>query len=89
MPDITITIDDEARKILKTRAKRNIFTLREQIEDIIRKSAIRYKNSGNFRRFRLDDKLIEIFSRDKRGGRKKSTKKKSRTVKITKPGQKK
>jgi len=71
MPSITITIDEEAKKILTKRAKKNLFTLREQIEDIIRKSAIRTKNSSKYQTIKADDKLVSIFSRDKRGNRSK------------------
>ena len=77
MPDITITIDDEAKKVLSVRAKKNMFTLREQIEDILRQSALRTKNSNKMAEIKFDDRLISIFSREKRGrknGKKKSKK---------------
>jgi len=77
MPDITITIDDEAKKVLSVRAKKNMFTLREQIEDILRQSALRTKNSNKMAEIKFDDRLIGIFSREKRGrknGKKKSKK---------------
>ena len=74
MPDITITIDEEAKKILSKRAKRNIFTLREQIENIIRKSAVRTRLPGS-RTIEIDDKLVAAFSRDQRGRPRKKKKK--------------
>ena len=76
MPDITVSIDEEARRILQKRADKNFFTLREQIEDIIRKSAIRTKNAKKVQSIKADDKLIAIFSRDKRGRTKKQKKEK-------------
>ena len=76
MPDITVSIDEEARRILQKRADKNFFTLREQIEDIIRKSAIRTKNAKKVQSIKADDKLIALFSRDKRGRTKKQKKEK-------------
>ncbi len=75
MPQITISIDEEVKKILSKRAKRNLFTLREQIEDILRKSAARTKGAKSYQIPNVDDKLIGIFSRDRRGRKKKVRKK--------------
>jgi hypothetical protein len=66
MPQITISIGEDEKKILVKRAKKNLFTLREQIEDIIRRSAVNYK-SGTSNKFKVDDKLVYAFSREKRG----------------------
>jgi len=44
-------------------------TLREQAEDIIRRSAANYK-SGIIEGIKADDRLVEIFSRHKRGRKK-------------------
>jgi len=68
---ITINIDEDVSKILKKRAKKNLFSLREQIEDILRKSAARTKSGLNYKTMKTDDKLVDIFSRDKRGRKKK------------------
>lgn len=70
MPSITISIDEEVKKIISKRAKKNMFTLREQIEDILRKSAVRTK-AGTSKATKVDDKLVAAFSRDKRGRKKK------------------
>ena len=67
MPSITISIDDEVKKILSNRAKKNLLTLREQIEDILRKSAVRTKSGISAQKFKTDDPLVEIFSRENRG----------------------
>jgi len=72
MPSITINIDDEQKKILEKRAKKNLMTLRELIEDIIRRSAIRTKK-GSRREDKIDDRLVKIFSKS-RVGRKRISK---------------
>ncbi|MCR4327742.1 MAG: hypothetical protein NUV46_04130 [Nanoarchaeota archaeon] len=72
MSQITISIDEEVKKILSKRADKNLFTLREQIEDILRKSAVRTKSGKTQYEPKLDDKLISIFSRAKVNRKKKS-----------------
>ena len=74
MPNITISIDEEVKNILDKRAKKNLFTLKEQIEDILRKSAVRTKSGKTTYEIKTDDNLITIFSRDQRGRKKKSKK---------------
>ena len=76
MPKITINLGEEEKKIISKRAKRNLLTLREQIEDILRKSAVRTKTSDKYRTIKVDDKLVAVFSREKRGRKKKVKKKK-------------
>jgi hypothetical protein len=71
MSQITISIDESVKKILSKRAKKNLFTLREQIEDILRKSAARTKAGTSSYQIKVDDKLVGIFSRDRRGRKKK------------------
>ena len=65
-----ISLDNEEIKILKKRAKKNLLSLREQIEDIVRRSCI---NSGKrkYRVIKTDDKLVGIFSRERKGRKKK------------------
>lgn len=70
MPKLTIHIDDDVKKILSKRARRNLLTLREQIEDILRKSAVRTKLGISYRKIKIDDRLVSIFSREKRGRKK-------------------
>lgn len=70
MPSITINIDEAEKKIIEKRAKKNLMTLREQIEDIIRKSAVRTK-SGTTTAFKVDDVLVHAFSRHKKGRKRK------------------
>ncbi len=71
MASLTISIDDEAKKILTYRAKKNFLTLREQIENIIRKSAIRTKGLKKVGDVKVDDRLVSIFSKSNRGRKKK------------------
>lgn len=71
MPRITVDITDDEKKILKKRADKNYFSLKEQIEDIIRRSCISSKKSQSYRKIKIDDKLISIFSRERRGRKRK------------------
>ena len=74
MPSVTINIDEKVKKILEKRAEKNLLSLREQIEDILRRSAVNYK-SGTSTAIKVDDKLVEVFSREKRGKKKRKKKK--------------
>ena len=76
MPKITINLDEDVKKIISKRAKDNLLTLREQIEDILRKSAVRTKKFSKYSYIKVDDKLVSVFSREKRGRKKKKVKKK-------------
>lgn len=68
--DITIRISDEEVKVLKKRAKKNMLNLREQVEDIIRRSCINAKSGGTIVE-NCDDNLVSIFSRQQRGRKRK------------------
>ena len=59
---ISIYLDSEILKALEKRSKKNMFTLSEQIEDIIRRSVI---NSRKLKKDteKLDDMLVSLFSR--------------------------
>jgi hypothetical protein len=74
MKKLTIYLDDEEVKVLEKRAKKNIFTLKEQVEDIIRKSVVRTKTTSRIPTFKGDDRLVGIFSRQKTGPKKKKRK---------------
>jgi hypothetical protein len=65
--NITITLDDEEVRVLKKRAKKNILELKEQVEDIIRRSCIRAMNKTTVVDSKFDDKLVGLFSRSGRG----------------------
>ena len=68
---ITVELTDELYKKLKLRASNNYQDLNELIEDIIRRSMISYKKSSNIADKKADDALINIFSRSRRGRKKK------------------
>lgn len=59
--DVFLELDSEVVGILERRAKRNKMTLKEQMQDILRRSAINNTASGEDEK--LDDRLVGIFSR--------------------------
>ena len=75
MVKITIEFDDKVIRKLKKRAEKNLLSIREQIEDIVRRSTVNFGSA--IRRIKIDDRLVGIFSRQ-RSGRKKKTKKKKK-----------
>ena len=72
MPTVTISIDAEVQKVIGKRAKKNMLTIKEQIEEIVRQSAVRTKFGSTIEGITADDRLVEIFSRYKRGRKRKS-----------------
>ena len=66
MPQITIDQDEDVQKIISKRAKKNLLTLREQVENIVRQSAVRTK-AGTSTTDNVDDTLVAVFSRNKKG----------------------
>jgi hypothetical protein len=68
---ITISLNKEEVKVLNKRAKKNFLTLKEQIEDVVRRSCLSYKKASGYTDVKVDDKLVGIFSREKRGRKKK------------------
>ncbi|MFA5020376.1 MAG: hypothetical protein WC533_04755 [Candidatus Pacearchaeota archaeon] len=69
MTKIIINIDEQEEKILNKRAKKNLLTLKEQVEDIVRRSCITFSNSPSTATSKCDDALVDIFSRQKKGKR--------------------
>lgn len=67
---ISIVVDNDVYKLLKSRAKKEMFTVRELVEDIVRRSMLSYKG-GKRTTFKIDDKLVGAFSRERRGRRRK------------------
>ena len=61
---ISIFLDSDILKLIEKRAKKNFFTISEQIEDILRRSAISAKKI-RMQSEKLDDALVSIFSRKK------------------------
>ena len=60
---VTIYLDDELLKILEKRAKKNMFDLNEQVEDILRRSCINLKKKKSIFDKDIDDTLVPLFSR--------------------------
>lgn len=60
---VCVYIDSEMTKLLEKRAKKNMFTLPEQIEDILRRSCINLKKSQP--KENIDDSLVSLFSKRK------------------------
>lgn len=67
---ICIFLDTEILKRLEKRAKKNLFTIPEQIEDILRRSCVMGRTSVS--KEKIDDLLVECFSRSKRGRKNKT-----------------
>jgi len=67
MPRVTIDITEEEQKILKKRADKNYFSVKEQIEDIVRRSCISTKKNSGVKQIKCDDRLVGIFSRARSG----------------------
>jgi hypothetical protein len=63
---INIFLDSDILKILDKRAKKNMFTISEQIEDILRRSCLGLKKI-NKEGEKIDDMFIKIFSRKSTG----------------------
>ncbi len=71
MTKVTIHLSEAEEKILSARAKKNLLTLQEQVEDIVRRSCVNYKELEKYTQVNPDDRLIEIFSRQTRGRKRK------------------
>ena len=63
---VCLFLDSEVLKILEKRATKNMFTVSEQIEDILRRSCVGMKRKNLAYDEKLDDKLVALFSRKKR-----------------------
>lgn len=61
---VTIFLDSQLLKLLEKRAEKNMFTLTEQIEDILRRSTLNTTNKTP-KQEKIDDKFITFFSRKK------------------------
>ncbi len=62
---VCVYLDSDVLNKLDKRAKRNLFTLSEQIEDILRRSVV-LSSGKSFREEKLDDMLVALFSRKRR-----------------------
>ena len=61
---ITLWFDKDVISLLEKRAKRNLLTLPEQVEDIVRRSIANQKPTQQ--KEKLDDMLVGLFSRKTR-----------------------
>jgi hypothetical protein len=68
---ITLFLSDELVSLIEKRAKKNLLTIPEQIEDILRRSTINQKSKKSQFDSKLDDKLISLFSRQRTGPKRK------------------
>jgi len=62
---ICLYIDSDVLKIIDKRAKKNFFTISEQIDDILRRSCISSKQKKP-KEEKLDDLLVSLFSRKRK-----------------------
>ncbi|MGY4884360.1 MAG: FitA-like ribbon-helix-helix domain-containing protein [Nanobdellota archaeon] len=85
---VVIFLDEELKKALEKRAKKNMFSMEEQIEDILRRSTLSMKNKKSLPEEKVDDNLIPLFSR-RNTGQKKKKKKAQQKKKIGKKQKKK
>jgi len=76
MPTLTIDIPEDVLAVLKKRADKNLLSTKEQVEDIVRRSAVSYKSNSSISEVNPDDRLVSIFSRQKTGRKSKKSKKK-------------
>ncbi len=65
---VTIYLNNDLLKMIEKRAKKNLLTLPEQIEDILRRSTLNIKKN-KIPKENIDDLLVSIFSRQKKGKR--------------------
>lgn len=70
MSSISINLEKDLFSVLKKRAKKNYLSIQELVEDIIRRSMLSYAKRSPTG-LKVDDKLIAIFSRERRGRKKK------------------
>lgn len=62
---ISIYLDDLVLAAIEKRAKRNMLSPAEQIEDIVRRSAVNAKHTSA-KPEKLDDLLVSVFSRKRK-----------------------
>ena len=77
---VTLFLSTEIMDALEKRAKKNMFTVSEQIQDILRRSTVNQRKKKSIYDEKLDDALVAVFSRKNvgRGAKKKAKKKKQK-----------
>jgi len=63
---LEIYLDNKVLASIEKRAKKNLFSINEQIEDILRRSCVNLSKNKSFADEKLDDKFVALFSRRKR-----------------------
>jgi len=72
---ITLFLDNELTEALDKRAKKNMMTVSDLIEDILRRSTINQKLKKSPNDPKIDDTLVNVFSRKNTGPKAKKKKK--------------
>jgi len=67
---ITVHLDSEIMKLVEKRARKNMLTPQEQIEDIVRRSCVNVKKTSSENEDKVDDVFLKLFSRKKSGVKK-------------------
>ena len=62
---VCVFLSDDLLAKIEKRAEKNLFTIHEQIEDILRRSTIN-TSKKTFKEEKLDDRLVALFSRKNR-----------------------
>ena len=70
---VTLFLNEDVIKALEKRAKKNMLTVSEQIEDILRRSTISQLKKKSPYEPKIDDALVSVFSRKKTKPLKKKT----------------
>jgi len=68
---LILKVDKDLYKALKKRADKDYLDVEGLVEDIIRRSMLSYKKKKTPADQKTDDKLVGIFSRSRRGRKKK------------------
>jgi hypothetical protein len=68
---VTLFLDEELLGLLEKRAKKNMLSMPEQIEDILRRSTLSQKKKKSIYDEKLDDTLVSVFSRKRTGPKRK------------------
>jgi hypothetical protein len=66
---VCLFLSNDIINVLEKRSRKNMFTLSEQIQDILRRSCM--KKSTSLKTDNIDDLLIKCFSRSQKGRKKK------------------
>jgi metal-responsive CopG/Arc/MetJ family transcriptional regulator len=78
MPRINVELDTKLHSALKKRADENFLSLSEMVKDIVRRSMVSYTGGHKRKSFKIEDKLVGAFSRERKGPKRGSKKKKKK-----------